>query len=100
MLQGETLTHNKSMCRMLPGETLTYSKATIDNMKTKFEEMLNHEEIITYDCKIMIMMKKRLFIPKMIMMQMTKFLAKMKVKITMKVTITKVSTKLKAVRNP
>ena len=44
---------------------------------------------------IMIMMKKRLFIPKMIMMQMTKFLTKMKVKITMKVTITKVSTKLK-----
>ena len=43
----------------------------------------------------MIMMKKCLFIPKMIMMQMTKFLTKMKVKITMKVTITKVSTKLK-----
>ena len=41
------------------------------------------------------MMKKHLFIPKMIMMQMTKFLTKMKVKITMKVTITKVSTKLK-----
>ena len=45
MLQGETLTHNESMYWMLPGETLTYGKATIDNMKTKFEEMLNHEEI-------------------------------------------------------
>ena len=32
---------------MLQGETLTYSEATTDNIKTKYEEMLNHEEIIT-----------------------------------------------------
>ena len=32
---------------MLQGETVTYDKATIDNMKTKYEEMLNHDEIIT-----------------------------------------------------
>ena len=32
---------------MLQGETLTYSEATTDNLKNKFEEMLNHEEIIT-----------------------------------------------------
>ena len=30
---------------MLPGETLTYNEATTDNIKTKYEEMLNHEEI-------------------------------------------------------
>ena len=30
---------------MLPGETLTYGKATIDNIKTKFEEIPNHEDI-------------------------------------------------------
>ena len=30
---------------MLPGETLTYNEATTNNIKTKYEEMLNHEEI-------------------------------------------------------
>ena len=30
---------------MLQGETLTYSEATTDNIKNKYEEMLNHEEI-------------------------------------------------------
>ena len=47
MLQGETLTHNESICRMLPGETLTYGEGMVDNMKTKYEEMLNHAEVIT-----------------------------------------------------
>ena len=32
---------------MLQGETLTHNEATIDNIKTKYEEMLNHAEIIT-----------------------------------------------------
>ena len=32
---------------MLQGETLTHGEATIDNLKTKYEEMLNHAEIIT-----------------------------------------------------
>ena len=31
---------------MLQGETLTYNEATTDNIKTKYEEMLNHDEII------------------------------------------------------
>ena len=32
---------------MLQGETLTHSEATTDNIKNKYEEMLNHAEIIT-----------------------------------------------------
>ena len=32
---------------MLQGETLTHDEAMTDNIKTKYEEMLNHEEIIT-----------------------------------------------------
>ena len=68
----------------------------IDNMKTN---QLYQNKI--YDCKITIMMKKRVIITKRIMMQMTKFLTKnestnflTKMKDTI---MTKVTTKLKRV---
>ena len=32
---------------MLQGETLTHSEVTTDNIKTKYEEMLNHADIKT-----------------------------------------------------
>ena len=32
---------------MLQGETLTRSEVTTDNIKTKYEEMLNHVDIKT-----------------------------------------------------
>ena len=83
MLQGETLTHNK-----------TYQKLPITWKPNNYTEQwclstyICRQRNVQFkrgsDCKIMIMMKKCVSITKRTMMQMTKFLTKKKVTIKQK----------------
>ena len=96
----ETLSYDKSkvfLTNLLTNKHFHMMKYVYNNNKKHCGNLAKKHAMNVTKTAIMIMMKKCLLIPKMIMMQMTKFLTKMKVKIIMKVTITKVSTKLKQV---